>query len=240
MMNQHDDMSTDEIAGHYVLGTLAEEERRQVVDRLSEDQELADAVRYWQERLVGLCDVAEPVEANDAVWERISSSIDQLTASSAPEDETSSSWFVSWWNNLAFWRGFSAAGFACALALGMALAIYQPSSPRYMVVLATPEGHSPGWVVQASNSRRLTLKALGSFEVPEGKALEFWTKADDWDGPVSLGLVEPGQPIQISLDDLPPLEENQLFEITLENYGGSPIGRPTGPIQFIGRAVTPI
>jgi anti-sigma-K factor RskA len=26
-----------------------------------------------------------------------------------------------------------------------------------------------------------------------------------------------------------------LIEITLEPPGGSPIGRPTGPIQFIGR-----
>jgi anti-sigma-K factor RskA len=28
-----------------------------------------------------------------------------------------------------------------------------------------------------------------------------------------------------------------LFEITLEPYGGSTTGRPTGPILFIGRAV---
>ena len=28
-------------------------------------------------------------------------------------------------------------------------------------------------------------------EVPADKALEFWTKADGWSGPVSLGLVQP-------------------------------------------------
>jgi anti-sigma-K factor RskA len=33
------------------------------------------------------------------------------------------------------------------------------------------------------------------------------------------------------------LEPNQLFELTLEPKTGSPIGKPTGPIQFIGRAV---
>ncbi|KAA1175951.1 RNA polymerase subunit sigma-70 [Marinobacter salinexigens] len=240
-MNTHDnDMSRDEMAGHYVLGTLTEEEHREVSDRMREDEQLAEAVRYWQERLVGLCDVAEPVEVRESVWERISASIDELDSRPETAGDSPVSWMSSWWNNLVFWRGFSAAGFACALALAITLVAYQPASSKYMVVLATPEGHSPGWVVQASTSRKLTLKALGSFEIPEGKALEFWTKADDWDGPVSLGLVEPGQPIQISLDDLPPLEENQLFEITLENYGGSPIGRPTGPIQFIGRAVTSI
>ncbi|MDQ7733056.1 hypothetical protein QT231_10130 [Halomonas sp. SpR1] len=54
---------------------------------------------------------------------------------------------------------------------------------------------------------------------------------------VSLGLVEPGQPIRIRLDQLSPLEDNQLFELTLEDEAGSVTGLPTGPIEFIGRAV---
>ncbi len=73
--------------------------------------------------------------------------------------------------------------------------------------------------------------------VPAGKALELWTKADSWQGPVSLGLVKPGQSVRISLEKLPPLEPNQLFELTLEPPTGSPTGKPTGPIQFIGRTV---
>ena len=39
------------------------------------------------------------------------------------------------------------------------------------------------------------------------------------------------------LDQLPPLEDNQLFELTLEDETGSATGLPTGPIEFIGRAV---
>ena len=91
--------------------------------------------------------------------------------------------------------------------------------------------------VAASSPRQISLIPLGVAEVPADKALEFWTKADGWSGPVSLGLVQPGQPLQIPLDKLPPLQPNQLFELTLEPPTGSPIGKPTGPIQFIGRAV---
>ena len=54
---------------------------------------------------------------------------------------------------------------------------------------------------------------------------------------MSLGLVKPGQTVRIPLDKLPPLQPNQLFELTLEPVNGSPTHRPTGPIQFIGRAV---
>jgi anti-sigma-K factor RskA len=78
---------------------------------------------------------------------------------------------------------------------------------------------------------------IAAVQVPADRALEFWTKADSWAGPVSLGLVKPGEPVRIPLDKLPPLEPNQLFELTLEPATGSPIGKPTGPIQFIGRAV---
>jgi anti-sigma-K factor RskA len=28
-----------------------------------------------------------------------------------------------------------------------------------------------------------------------------------------------------------------VFDLTLEQAGGSPSGRPTGPVKFIGRAV---
>ena len=54
---------------------------------------------------------------------------------------------------------------------------------------------------------------------------------------VSLGLVKPGQTLSVPLDKLPPLAPNQLFELTLEDPNGSPTGKPTGPIQAIGRAV---
>jgi anti-sigma-K factor RskA len=91
--------------------------------------------------------------------------------------------------------------------------------------------------MQANDAREIQLIPLSETEVPEDKALQFWTKADDWQGPVSLGLVKPGEVFRVPLGKLPPLQPNQLFELTLEKSTGSPINKPTGPIQFIGRAV---
>jgi anti-sigma-K factor RskA len=42
--------------------------------------------------------------------------------------------------------------------------------------------------------------------------------------------------LQLDLEALPDTVADQLFEITLEPEGGSPIGRPTGPILFKGNA----
>ncbi|WP_348754168.1 anti-sigma factor, partial [uncultured Aquincola sp.] len=56
-------------------------------------------------------------------------------------------------------------------------------------------------------------------------------------GPTSLGLVAAGQTVEIPATRLPGVGARQLFEITLEPEGGSTIGRPTGPILFVGRSV---
>ena len=114
----------------------------------------------------------------------------------------------------------------------------QPPAPGYMALLVGPQDKSPGWIVQAStNSQQARLIPLGKMDVPSDKSLQFWTKGDDLKSPVSLGLVKPGQSLEVPLDNLPPLQPNQLFEITLEPYNGSPLDRPTGPTLFIGRAV---
>jgi anti-sigma-K factor RskA len=115
---------------------------------------------------------------------------------------------------------------------------HSPGAPaHYVVVLVAPGGNAPGWVVQASGAQPLSLIPVSQASVPAGKTLQFWTKGDTWAAPVSLGLVKPGETVKMPLDKLPPLQPNQLFELTLEPPGGSPTGRPTGPIQFIGRAV---
>ena len=69
------------------------------------------------------------------------------------------------------------------------------------------------------------------------KALQFWTKAKDASAPTSLGLVPPDRVTEIDVASLPVLEREQLFELTLEPETGSPIGRPTGPILYLGRTV---
>lgn len=73
-----------------------------------------------------------------------------------------------------------------------------------MVVLVAPQGTAPGWVLQASSPQRLKLIPVAPEPVPAQRSLQFWTKADSWSALVSPGLVEPGKPIEIPLDKLPP------------------------------------
>ncbi|MBW1250374.1 anti-sigma factor [Pseudomonas tolaasii] len=218
--------SMDELASEYVLGTLPAEQRAEVQQRLNHDPELRAAVDAWEQRLLPLTALAEPVPPTAHLWPRIERTIKR------PEDS------VAWWNLLALWRGLAGAGMLTTLVLAALLLTRPPATPpSFVVVLVAPQSQAPGWVIQASNNQQIQLIPLGVMEVPSDKALQFWTKGDGWQGPVSLGLVKPGQTLSVPLDKLPPLTPNQLFELTLEDPRGSPTGKPTGPIQAIGRAV---
>ncbi|MCO7246960.1 anti-sigma factor [Halomonas sp. Mc5H-6] len=231
------DQDDHTLAGEYVLGTLSLAQRKAVEARLKYEPELLRAVMAWEERFVPYTALTQPVRPSDSLWPRIERSLNALHDSQSASVTTPPR--RRWFTQLPFWQGAAGIGMAAALVMGVMLSQVStaPTTPEYMVVLLAPQSQSAGWVVQASNQQQIELIPLGTFEVPEGKALEFWTKADEWQAPVSLGLVEPGEPIRMQLDKLPPLEDNQLFELTLEEESGSPTGLPTGPIQFIGRAV---
>ena len=221
-----------ELAGEYVLGTLSRERRREVDAMLPNDATLRAAVAYWEQRLLPLTALVEPAAPSNALWPRIERSLGPLSAPVRAAEP-------GWWQRLGLWRALAAGGFAAAAIMAVVVGgrLYEVEQPRYMVVLAAPQNAGPGWVLELVADDTLRLEPLVKTDVPADRALQLWTKADDWEGPVSLGLVKPGESVEVKLAKLPKVVPNQLFEITLEPAAGSPIGRPTGPILYIGRAV---
>ena len=142
--------------------------------------------------------------------------------------------------SLPFWRFTTGLGFAASAVL--AVIAFVPPKPEpaliaYTVVLQAPTDKRVGWLVQADAENRVHLTPLARTEVAADKALQFWTKAENAKTPTSLGLVPPDRGVIIPAERLPGLEARQLFEITLEPLAGSSIGRPTGPVLYVGRAV---
>jgi len=228
MTNEPGNESTDDLeqlAGEYVLGTLSAEQQETVLKRLDRDRALRDAVDAWEQRLLGLNALATPLAPSPRLWQRINRSLGDRPAQ------------PSWWRRLGLWQGLAGAGLAASLLLGLALLTVQSPATTYMVVLVAPATQAPGWVVQTRGADQVQLIPLGKSEVPGGKVLQFWTKGEQWPAPISLGLIKPGEQVTVPLERLPAVEPNQLFELTLENAGGSASGRPNGPVQFIGRAV---
>lgn len=229
------DLDVQTLAGEYVLGTLTADQRAEVQERLAHDPALRKAIEGWRSRLLTLTEMAEPHTPSSRLWNRIERNVGGFKLKQNPRKKRQN----QWWDNTGLWRGLAGMGLAASVILTTQLMgqVPAPPAPAFLAVLSTPDAQTPGWVIQASNMRGIQLVPVNETEVPIGKVLQFWTQADDWQGPISLGFASPGQTLKVPTDRLPPLQPNQMFELSLEKAGGSPTNKPSGPIQFIGRAV---
>ncbi len=80
---------------------------------------------------------------------------------------------------------------------------------------------------------------LTDVSVATDRSLQLWTLPSRDTGPVSLGVLDGWRTAMIEGPDLPGPMEEQLYEITVEPLGGSPTGKPTGPILGKGFAKMP-
>lgn len=133
------------------------------------------------------------------------------------------------------------AGLAAALVLGVVLgfggALQRPApAPQVVAVLLDDQGR-PRAVIDDYGDRRAQIRFVSEVEIPEGFAIEAWTLPSAQMGPRSLGVLDQARAAPLTGPDLPAPGDAQLYEITLEPAGGSPTGRPTGPIIAKGLAV---
>ena len=227
------------VAGEYVLGTLGSEDHAAFAAALARDADLQAAVYAWQDRLLALSARAAPALPRVQLWERIERALEGA-APAARAKPAAAAVRLPWWQGLRLWQGVSALALAASLFLAVQLLVrpLEPTGARYLAVLQSPENQSTGWVVELQAGGTLRLVPVGPpTPVPPGRALQFWTKPEGAAGPTSLGLVRAGQTVELPVSRLPAVQAQQLFEITLEPEAGSPIGRPTGPILFVGRTV---
>lgn len=229
-----DDEDRSLLAGEYVLGLPPADEAAAVEAQLAQDEALAAAVGRWTRHLFGLTQLPAPRRPDAALWSRIERSLDAASATAARGRGT-------WLGSLAFWRLTSAGALLAALLLALRLllpiALPDAGLPLSVAVLNNPDG-KPGWIVQAYRDRSLRVRPLAETVTPleDGRALQFWTKRNNEEGPVSLGLIALEGADHVSLRTLPLPVDGQLFEITLEPAGGSTVGHPTGPVLFKGYA----
>jgi anti-sigma-K factor RskA len=224
-----DPQDRDILAGEYVLGTLDARMAAEVEATLTGDAALRAAVREWEARLAPLLALAEPEAPPPDLWDRIEAALPGATRPVAAPKRRG--WLDPW---LDPWRGWAIGASAVAAGLA-ALLVVRPESepPRLMTVLLT-QRDQPAWVVEADPAGQLRLASLNPRGIEEGRTMQLWGLPPGATAPTSFGLIPPEGRLTVSTPGIRP-EPGMLIEITLEPPGGSPTGRPTGPILFIGR-----
>ncbi|MEP7181722.1 MAG: anti-sigma factor [Betaproteobacteria bacterium] len=225
----------DALAAEYALGTLSLRARRRLAAIARTDATVAGAIADWDARLAPLAAAVPPVTPPPRVWSGIQQRLGLRQPSRQPPGPT------QWWASLGLWRGLTLAGFALAFALGVTLLAPRTERPEesIVVVLAGPDA-KPALVATADRGGRyLTIKAVLPVALDAGRALELWALPEGRD-PLSLGLIPAngvgrvalGAPAGIALQKVPALA------VSLEPSGGSPTGKPTGPVLYSGSVQT--
>ncbi|MBR1245987.1 anti-sigma factor [Bradyrhizobium sp. AUGA SZCCT0169] len=239
----------DAMAADYVMGLLEGAEHAAAERRIATDDAFARAVSAWRERLADLDATADETPPSPALWQRIADATKAEPIYSPPSARAALRG-ATLWNNIRFWRGagiggvFAALLFA-AIMVGALITSRQlrndmialaQRKPIYVAVLVNDATKEAGAIVNTFANGRVELIPLRPIDVPAGRTLQVWTLWDRTIGPKSIGLTGQSRTLQLDLGSLPETVPDQLFEITLEPEGGSPIGRPTGPILFKGNA----
>ncbi|MDR4306551.1 anti-sigma factor [Chelatococcus sambhunathii] len=237
-----DRAALQDLAGEFVLGLLDPDESAAFERRAEREPAAASAIAEWRERLLVLDAAAAPVLPSDDLWARIDDGLDAPGAEAPPAAPARKfSLLTRLWSDLPAWRGATLAGAAATLALAIfAAATYRDAQrqPQVIAVLLTPDG-KPGAVIDVFADGSSYVAPLTDVSVPADRIMQVWTLADPAVGPVSLGLLAEDGSARLRPAALPAPKPRQLYEITLEPDGGSPTGKPTGPILFKGFAERP-
>lgn len=242
--------SRDVIAGEYVLGLMSPDEERTFEAKLAKDPLLKAAVREVRDRFLELDLTADKTPPSAMLWEKITAGLEPDKASTA--DKTSTAKVVIMTPKpgrgrtarlTGFWYGVGAASLAASLIAAIGTATLLPRlrlpAPSVIVVLLDAQA-KPGAIIEAYSDDSVRVVPLENFSVPEGRVIQLWTLPDAKTGPVSIGLLPGVRNTKLVGPVLPKPKPDQLYEFTLEPTGGSPTGKPTGPILVKGFAKQPI
>jgi anti-sigma-K factor RskA len=231
------------LAESYVAGLMSDGEAAAFEARLAADAAARRAVAVARERWHEIDAAASPAPVSQDLWLRIEGGLGsgaQVTNLAAARTARSARAAEQprGASPRGFWQGFAAASVAASVVGGLLWASLWPTPPRLVVVLLDAEAR-PVSIVEALDGERIRVVPLGAIDVPKGRTLQVWTLPDPATGPVSMGLLRDVTATVLKGPPLPEPKREQLYEITIEPEGGSPTGKPTGPIVGKGFAKAP-
>ena len=233
------------LAAEYVLGTLDAAERATVSARLQREAALKTAVEYWQNRLSPLDDLAHPVAVPAHLMPQIERRLSQGHASStsiigtighANVERLANIDAVDLQRRVRRWRMSTLAASAIAASLAVVIGVREfarPTADQNFVAVFQKDDAAPSFVMSVDLASRTVSVRRVAAEVPAGKTFQLWIASDKLGvGPQSLGLVEGTQAdVKKAISGIDPaIVQHALFGVSLEPAGGSPTGKPTGPV----------
>lgn len=224
----------DLLAAEYSLGLLDGTDLRAAQELMLTDETFVEEVVRWELRLAPLAEEVSPVEPPLELWPRIAA---RLPRRDALTDNVS-----QLRGKMNIWRA-AAAGMG-AIAASLALIILWPVSTSTVriqpdtVLIAAVSSKVTGTslAIVFDQSRSALVVSPGVLEPADGRDHELWVIPAGGQ-PVSLGLVSTGAPQHRTLaaELRTHMRSGSTIAVSVEPTGGSPVGKPTGPVIAAGK-----
>lgn len=234
-MNELDDI--DALAAEYVLGTLSRAERAEADAKLESDPAFAKAVAAWERRLGPLAEVVAPVQPPPGLYNKIRAQIglSQHVVSLKAREQA----LV---RRASRWR--AAAGAMTALAASLAGVVgWQEFERRQMptqyVAVLQATDTLPAFLLTVDTQTNMFVISAMQKPAEAETSYQLWLVHDDMPQPKSLGVFDDSEM------DVRPMAGGKMhdmmmdgtYAVSVEPKGGSPTGKPTGPVVFSGKLV---
>jgi anti-sigma-K factor RskA len=229
------------LAGEYVLGTMSNRVRRRFVQLMEERRYVQEAVEAWEKRFYPLAGRLESLRPPHRVWLGIR---DEIRFHHHGQ-ELGKAQLHGPWRKLMIWRSWAVfATILCAVLLGydwLNRSEIPPEMPSYVAVL---EGNSqtPMLVATAIQqpTMRMVVKVMDESIFHPDEDLQLWCSIQGSDQILSMGVVRrDGQTVlPLNQAEWDMVNEFTSLAVSAEPKGGSPTGRPTGPIMYRGKFVS--
>jgi len=217
----------DALCGEYLLGTLRGPARRRFERVLQQEPRAALRLKHWQGIFTPR--YAQMIETQPSTpgWKRLEREL-ELARYRTP-----------WHRRAAFWRGWAvAATAALVLAIGVETLRPTPEAPAPLEIAQLADTAGAAKVTAALSKDRQTIELRASRAMVAGPAqsFELWLLPVEGGAPISLAVLG-------SLDArfaLPKAQVGRLragakLAVSMEPPGGSPTGKPTGPVILVGQ-----
>ena len=232
-----DGMTPDHaLAMDFALGALDRNGRRAADLRLRSDPAFRARVDDWTQRLSPLDDATAAVAPPAEIWAAINAEIAPATRRAVV---TAAPAKPSLWNSLLLWRGASVAGVAAALVaiiqIGPTPAPTPGAPPELLIAALAGADGKPLLSAAYDPLRGAVVLTPATQRQDEGKSAELWV-IEGKNPPRSLGVIDIKDPSRhvITSAQLKGLESGATLAISIEPFGGSPTGQPTGPVVATG------
>lgn len=221
----------DEIlAGEYVLGVLSLEARHRIEARMATDQPFARLVARWQSNMASFNRDYQEQQPSIAVFQAIER---RLFAENRKVEVKH-----GLWDAVGFWRGLSFVTSAIAAVAVFYIATVQlrpTTTNRIVAELSAPD--DPVALRVSFNPADGRLRIIPVADQSTEKSLQLWLVPGSGN-PTSLGVFEPGTDgeLMIPAELRSRIGQGATLAVSVEPFGGSPTGLPTGPVIASGSA----